>query len=83
MTLVCGASYALAWPLETLKNLAQAGRPTPGASVAERVASLGGWRGLYTGSAPGIVCGGFRNGIAMLAMAKYHSLATFLGLREN
>lgn len=83
VTFICGASYACAWPLETLKNLAQAGLPRPGASLSERVASLGGWRGLYLGSAPGIICGGFRNGIAMLAMAHYHALATRLGLRDS
>lgn len=81
-TLVCGGSYAVAWPLETLKNLAQAGQPWPGASVMERVTSLGGFRGLYTGAGPGIVCGGFRNGVAMLAMAKYHQYATRWGLRD-
>ncbi|KAJ8607075.1 hypothetical protein CTAYLR_009902 [Chrysophaeum taylorii] len=83
VTLVCGASYALAWPLETLKNLAQAGRPRAGASVGERLAFLGGVRGLYAGAGPGIVCGGFRNGIAMLTMAKYHALATHWGLRAE
>lgn len=82
-TVICGASYALAWPLETLKNLAQASLPIPGASVAQRIAFLGGWRGLYAGSAPGIICGSFRNGVAMLTMAKYHQLATRLGLRET
>lgn len=82
-TVICGASYALAWPLETLKNLAQASLPTPGASVAQRIAFLGGWRGLYAGSAPGILCGSFRNGVAMLTMAKYHAFATRIGLRET
>jgi len=81
VTAVCAASYAAAWPLETLKNLAQAGAPRPGASVGERVAALGGWRGLYAGAGPGIACGGFRNGVAFVVMAKYQECATRWGLR--
>lgn len=81
-TTVCAASYALVWPLETLKNLAQAGTPSPGATLVERVRYLGGFRGLYIGAGPGIICGGFRNGIAMMTMAKYQDLATHLGFRD-
>ena len=81
-TLVCGTSYAISWPLETLKNLAQAGTPRPGASLTERLTYVGGIRGLYTGSTPGIVCGGFRNGIAFLTMAKFHEIASRCGLRD-
>jgi hypothetical protein len=56
-TLVCGGSYAIIWPLETLKNQAQAGLPHPGATVSQRVKHLGGFGGLYRGGAPGIVGG--------------------------
>lgn len=80
---VCGLSYAAAWPLETLKNLAQAGVPKPGATIAERIKYLGGPRHLYRGAAPGILCGAFRNGCALLAMNGIaNPLATRLGLRD-
>ena len=81
-TSVCALAYALCWPFETLKNLAQAGLPHPGASMAERIRLLGGLRGLYVGAGPGVICGGFRNGCAMLVMAKYNELATKHGLRD-
>lgn len=81
-TLVCGGSYAVIWPLETLKNMAQAGIPTVGAGVRAQIAHLGGPAGLYRGAAPGIVGGGFRNGAAMFAMANWQRLATNLGLRD-
>ena len=104
VTSICAFSYAVCWPFETLKNLAQArhslvalpspicarapfffvqaGRPHPGATIVERVAFLGGVRGLYIGSGPGIICGGSRNGCAMLVMAKYHEMASSWGLRD-
>ena len=83
VTSVCAFAYALAWPLETIKNCAQAGLPKPGASLAERLAYLGGPRGLYRGAGPGIVCGGLRNGCAMLAMnGLANPLITRLGLRD-
>ena len=79
----CAFSYAVNWPLETLKNLAQAGLPRPGATLAESVRYLGGPRGLYFGALPGIICGGFRNGVAMLAMNGIaNPLVTWLGLRD-
>jgi hypothetical protein len=44
---------------------------------------LGGPRGLYIGALPGIICGGFRNGVAMLAMNGIaNPLVTWLGLRD-
>ena len=83
VTGVCGFSYAAAWPLETLKNLAQAGLPRPGATLTERVTYLGGLRHLYRGAAPGIFCGAFRNGCALLAMNGIaNPLATRIGLRD-
>mmetsp|Transcript_16982 Transcript_16982/g.22005 ORF Transcript_16982/g.22005 Transcript_16982/m.22005 type:complete len:291 (+) Transcript_16982:74-946(+) len=82
-TLVCATSYTISWPLETLKNLAQAGLPRPSASIYNRIKFLGGFRGLYIGATPGIICGGFRNGVAMVVMAKYHSYATRLGMRDS
>ena len=79
----CGFAYAAAWPLETLKNLAQAALPTPGASLAQRLAYVGGPAGLYRGAAPGILCGAFRNGCAGLAMnGCANPLLTRLGLRD-
>ena len=81
-TMICGASYLVVWPLETLKNLGQAALPRAGAGVAERVKHLGGFAGLYRGSGPGIIGGGFRNGMAMVAMANWQKLATQLGLRN-
>lgn len=50
---VVGLSYAFSWPLETLKNLAQAGKPFPGANISERVRYMGGVRGLFRGMTPG------------------------------
>ena len=80
----CGFAYAAAWPLETLKNCAQAGLPKPGASIAERIKYLGGPRGLYLGVAPGILCGAFRNGCAAVAMnGLANPLLTRLGLRRE
>ncbi|KAJ1459704.1 mitochondrial carrier domain-containing protein [Pelagophyceae sp. CCMP2097] len=80
---VCAAAYAAAWPFETLKNLAQAARPFPNATIAERINYLGGPRGLYLGVWPGTLCGGFRNGVAMVAMANYQRLCTEHGLRDE
>ena len=77
-------AYAVAWPLETLKNVAQAGLPTPGATLAQRLAFLGGASGLYRGAAPGVLCGGLRNGCAALAMnGVANPLATRMGLRDG
>jgi len=81
-TVVCGAAYAVVWPLETLKNMAQAGLPRPGASLLVRIEHLGGLRGLYRGALPGICGGGFRNGMGMLAMANAQRAVTLLGLRD-
>lgn len=82
VTVVCGISYAAVWPLETMKNAVQAGAPRVGCSVGERVAFLGGVRGLYRGALPGILGGGMRNGVAMLAMANAQRAATWFGLRD-
>jgi hypothetical protein len=83
VTGVCSFAYALAWPLETIKNCAQAGLPRPGAGLAERLVYLGGPLGLYRGAAPGILCGGLRNGCAMLAMnGLANPLITRIGLRD-
>ena len=82
MTGVCASAYALAWPLETLKNLSQAGLPRPGAHILERARFVGGLAGLYRGAAPGILCGGLRNGAAFLAMnGVANPLITWLGGR--
>lgn len=55
-----GVAYMAVWPLETLKNLAQTGTPTPNATVAERIAYMGGVRGLFRGIWPGTLSGGIR-----------------------
>lgn len=77
-----GAAYVACWPLETLKNLAQSGTPRAGASVAERVAFLGGPAGLMRGVGPGALAGALRNGIGMVAMVHTQRWATRLGLRD-
>jgi len=61
----------------------QAGLPHVGASISERIASQGGFGGLYRGAAPGILGGGLRNACAMAAMANWQKLATHLGLRNE
>ena len=81
-TMICGASYLVVWPLETLKNLAQTGTPNPQATVAQRMAHMGGFSGLYRGVWPGTICGGFRNGCAMMVMGSAQKWATHLGLRD-
>lgn len=82
VTSVCAFGYTIGWPLETLKNLSQAGLPRPHATLSERLEYLGGPRHLWRGAAPGIVGGGFRNGMAMLAMNGIaNPLATWMGAR--
>lgn len=76
------AAYFICWPLETLKNLAQSGTPHAGATMKERIAFLGGYRGLYLGVWPGITAGGLRNGLGMVAMVYAQKWATKLGLRD-
>ena len=93
--LVVGSSYILCWPLETLKNLAQAGVPHAGASVQARIRHLGGVAGLMRGVGPGAsvyvsvalriagaIGGGMRNAFGMIAMIFAQQWATKLGLRE-
>ena len=75
-------AYLLCWPLETLKNLSQSGTPHVGASLAEKVRYLGGVWGVYRGVAPGVLCGGLRNGCAMVSMVYAQVWATELGLRD-
>ena len=74
--------YLIAWPLETLKNLAQSSRPHAGATVGQRIEFLGGLSGLYRGVGPGVIAGGFRNGCAMMIMGSAQKAATKLGLRD-
>ena len=79
---VSGASFLIAWPLETLKNLTQSGTPKPNATFAEKIQYLGGYRGLYRGVMPGTICGAIRNGCAMISMVYAQKMATKLGLRD-
>jgi hypothetical protein len=75
-------AYVAIWPLETIKNLAQSGTPHPRATTAERIAYLGGVRGLMRGVGPGALAGGVRNGLGMIAMVYAQKWATILGLRD-
>jgi len=77
-----GASYALVFPLETLKSLAQTGVPHPSASLKERMHFLGGVKGLYRGMIPGCLAGAIRNGFGMIALVQAQKWATQLGLRD-
>lgn len=82
-TLICCWCYAISWPFETLKNMTQGGIPHVKASFADRVRYLGGWKGLYRGASIGIIGGGFRNGVAMVAMNNWQRLASTFGLRKE
>lgn len=81
-SLSASAGYLIAWPLETMKNLAQSATPHAGATVVQRIDYLGGLRGMYRGVWPGTICGGFRNGCAMMVMGTAQAWATKLGLRD-
>lgn len=84
VTATCAFAYAAAWPLETIKNLTQAGLPAPNASLAQRLTYIGGPSGLYRGALPGVLCGGFRNGCGFYAMNVIaNPMATYIGLREH
>jgi hypothetical protein len=65
-----------------MKNLAQSGTPTPGASFRERLAYLGGPKGLFRGIWPGTLSGAIRNGAGMVAMVYAQQWATKLGMRN-
>jgi len=78
-----GAAYLLCWPLETLKNLTQSGTPHPGASLQQKLAFLGGPKGLFRGVGPGTLCGALRNGCAMVMMVNAQIWATRLGMRQT
>jgi hypothetical protein len=83
-TVICCWCYAVSWPFETLKNMTQAGIPFIGATFQDRITFLGGgYRGLFRGSAIGILGGGFRNGVAMVTMNNWQRFASSLGLREE
>lgn len=69
--------------METLKNLAQSGQPHPGASVAQRVAHMGGWSGMLRGIYPGASGGGIRNAFGMVAFVMAQQLVSTLDLRER
>lgn len=85
---VCSCAYAMIWPLETLKNLTQAGLPRPQATLYERLNHLSGGRGfvvrsLFTGAVPGILMGGIRNGCAAMAMASANRYVSVNGMRDE
>ena len=67
-TFIAGVSYIASWPLETLKNLYQAGVPHKGATLKQRIAFLGGPAGLFRGVWPGTIAGAIGNGSGMVAM---------------
>ena len=79
---VVGLSYIWSWPLETLKNLSQAGLPHPHATVSQRINYMGGGAGLMRGVLPGAFGGGLRNAVGMVAMIYAHRLVTMVGLRD-
>lgn len=64
-----------------MKNLAQTGTPKPGATVTERIAFLGGLKGLFRGVWPLTICGGLRNACAMMSFLMAQKWATQIGLR--
>ena len=78
---IVALSYAITWPFETLKNLVHSGTPRPGATHSERIAFLGGYKGLMRGVWPGAIGGGMRNGFGMISMVYAQQWATQLGLR--
>jgi solute carrier family 25 (mitochondrial carnitine/acylcarnitine transporter), member 20/29 len=80
---VVGASYAVSWPLETMKNLSQSGIPRPNATISERVAYMGGVGGLLRGIYPGALGGGIRNAFGMIAMIFAQKYASTVGLRDK
>lgn len=84
---ICGAAYTIIWPLETMKNVTQAGMPYPKATTYERLNYLSGGNGfqvrsLFRGALPGIISGGFRNGCAAIAMGSANRFVTASGWRE-
>lgn len=76
------ATYAVLWPLETMKNLSQSGKPHVGASVPEKIKFLGGARGLLRGIWPGSLGGGLRNGAGLVVIVLTQSWLTKLGFRQ-
>lgn len=79
---VVGISYAISWPLETMKNLTQSGIPHANATFSERVKYMGGAGGLLRGVFPGALGGGLRNAFGMIAMIFAQQYASSLGLRK-
>ena len=77
-----GLCYAICWPLETLKNLAQSGTPHPHATLTQKIAYMGGPFGLMRGVWPGTIAGALRNGCSMVLMVYAQQWATKLGLRD-
>ena len=65
---ISGMSYAISWPLETLKNLYQSGTPHKTSTLQQRIAFLGGPAGLFRGVLPGTIAGAVGNGAGMVAM---------------
>jgi hypothetical protein len=78
---VVGVSYAISWPLETMKNLAQSGLPYPSATVGDRIKHMGGWGGLLRGIYPGAIGGGIRNACGMMAFILAQQMVSKFDLR--
>ena len=51
-------------------------------TIRQRVASMGGFTGLYRGITPGLLSIFMRNGVAMVVMQKAQSKLVEWGLRE-
>ena len=72
--------YSICFPLETIKNLTQAGVPFPNATIKQKIDCLGGYKGLYRGVFPGLLSGVIRNSCGFLSIFYSHQLAQKLGI---
>mmetsp|Transcript_39593 Transcript_39593/g.99799 ORF Transcript_39593/g.99799 Transcript_39593/m.99799 type:complete len:286 (+) Transcript_39593:128-985(+) len=80
-------AFWLTWPMETLKNQVQAGTrigavAAKDATIAQRVAYMGGFLGLYRGIVPGTISIFSRNGSAMVVMQYAQAKITEWGWRN-
>lgn len=69
--------FWIIWPLETLKNQVQADTKIEGLekpTIGQRVAALGGIRGMYRGILPGSISVFMRNGSASIVMGDRKSV---------
>lgn len=77
--------FILVWPLEVLKNLAQAENKLAGDTTAQRARYImknQGISGFYRGIVPGVQSVFLRNGAAMIVMQYANKKIAEKGLRE-